>query len=102
MTGHGKIAMITGAGSGIGRAAALAMMKEGYSVVLAGRRQDALDETVKLGASSHVPTLAVSTDLGDPKAVAALFSKTKERFGRLDVLFNNAGSNAPQIGRAHV
>lgn len=97
MTGHGKIAMITGAGSGIGRAAALAMMKEGYSVVLAGRRQDALDETVKLGASSHVPTLAVSTDLGDPKAVAALFSKTKERFGRLDVLFNNAGSNAPPV-----
>lgn len=97
MSGQGKIAMITGAGSGIGRAVTLAMIKEGYSVVLAGRRQDALDETVKLGASYGVPTLAVSTDLGDPKAVATLFAKTKERFGRLDVLFNNAGSNAPPI-----
>lgn len=97
MSGQGKIAMITGAGSGIGRAVTLAMMKEGYSVVLAGRRQDALDETVKLGASYGVQTLAVSTDLGDPKAVATLFAKTKERFGRLDVLFNNAGSNAPPI-----
>ena len=97
MSGQGKIAMITGAGSGIGRAVTLAMMKEGYSVVLAGRRQDALDETAKLGASYNVPTLAVSTDLGDPKAVANLFAKTKERFGRLDVLFNNAGSNAPPI-----
>ena len=97
MSGQGKIAMITGAGSGIGRAVTLAMMKEGYSVVLAGRRQDALDETAKLGASFNVPTLAVSTDLGDPKAVANLFAKTKERFGRLDVLFNNAGSNAPPI-----
>jgi NAD(P)-dependent dehydrogenase (short-subunit alcohol dehydrogenase family) len=97
MSGQGKIAMITGAGSGIGRAVTLAMMKEGYSVVLAGRRQDALDETVKLGASYGVLTLAVSTDLGDPKAVATLFAKTKERFGRLDVLFNNAGSNAPPI-----
>lgn len=97
MSGQGKIAMITGAGSGIGRAVTLAMMKEGYSVVLAGRRQDALDETVKLGASYGVPTLAVSTDLGDPKAVATLFAKTKARFGRLDVLFNNAGSNAPPI-----
>jgi len=97
MSGHGKIAMITGAGSGIGRSVALAMMKEGYSVVLAGRRQDMLDETVKLGAVHGAPTLAVSTDLGDPKAVAHLFAKTKERFGRLDVLFNNAGSNAPPI-----
>jgi len=97
MSGHGKIAMITGAGSGIGRSVTLAMMKEGYSVVLAGRRQDALDETVKLGAGYSVPTLAISTDLGDPKAVSHLFAKTKERFGRLDVLFNNAGSNTPPI-----
>ncbi|MBM3636473.1 MAG: SDR family oxidoreductase [Alphaproteobacteria bacterium] len=97
MSGQGKIAMITGAGSGIGRAVTLAMMKEGYSVVLAGRRQDALYETAKLGAYYDVPTLAVSTDLGDPKAVANLFAKTKKRFGRLDVLFNNAGSNAPPI-----
>jgi len=97
MSGNGKIAMITGAGSGIGRSVALAMMKEGYSVVLAGRRQDALDETVSLGASYGVPSLAVSTDLADPVAVKNLFAKTKEKFGRLDVLFNNAGTNAPAI-----
>jgi short-subunit dehydrogenase len=97
MSGNGKIAMITGAGSGIGRSVALAMMKEGYSVVLAGRRQDALDETVSLGASYGVPSLAVSTDLDDPVAVKNLFAKTKEKFGRLDVLFNNAGTNAPAI-----
>ncbi len=97
MSGNGKIAMITGAGSGIGRSVALAMMKEGYSVVLAGRRQDALDETATLGAAHGVPTLAVSTDLANPDAVKNLFAKTKERFGRLDVLFNNAGTNAPPI-----
>jgi len=97
MSGNGKIAMITGAGSGIGRSVALAMMKEGYSVVLAGRRQDALDETVSLGASYGVPSLAVSTDLADPVAVKNLFAKTKEKFGRLDVLFNNAGTNATAI-----
>jgi len=97
MSGNGKIAMITGAGSGIGRSVALAMMKEGYSVVLAGRRQEALDETASLGASYGVPTLAVSTDLADPVAVKNLFAKTKEKFGRLDVLFNNAGTNAPAI-----
>ena len=97
MSAQGKIAMVTGAGSGIGRSVSLALMKEGYSLVLAGRRQDALDETVKLGAAFHVPTLAVSTDLADPKAVATLFAKTKGRFGRLDVLFNNAGANAPPI-----
>jgi NAD(P)-dependent dehydrogenase (short-subunit alcohol dehydrogenase family) len=97
MSGNGKIAMITGAGSGIGRSVALAMMKEGYSVVLAGRRQDALDETAALGAVYGVPTLAVSTDLANPDAVRNLFAQTKERFGRLDVLFNNAGTNAPPI-----
>ncbi len=97
MSGNGKIAMITGAGSGIGRSVALAMMKEGYSVVLAGRRQEALDETASLGASYGVPTLAVSTDLSHPDDVQRLFAKTKERFGRLDVLFNNAGTNAPPI-----
>jgi NAD(P)-dependent dehydrogenase (short-subunit alcohol dehydrogenase family) len=89
--------MITGAGSGVGRSVALAMMKEGYSVVLAGRRQDALDETIALGASFGAAALAVSTDLANPDAVKNLFAKAKERFGRLDVLFNNAGTNAPPI-----
>lgn len=97
MSGNGKVAMITGAGSGVGRSVALAMMKEGYSVVLAGRRQDALDETIALGASFGSPALAVSTDLANPDAVKNLFARTKERFGRLDVLFNNAGTNAPPI-----
>jgi NAD(P)-dependent dehydrogenase (short-subunit alcohol dehydrogenase family) len=97
MSGNGKIAMITGAGSGIGRSVALAMMKEGYSVVLAGRRQDALEETATLGESYGAPTLAVSTDLSNPDAVKHLFDKTKETFGRLDILFNNAGTNAPPI-----
>lgn len=97
MSGNGKVAMITGAGSGVGRSVALAMMKEGYSVVLAGRRQDALDETIALGASFGAAALAVSTDLANPDAVKNLFAKAKERFGRLDVLFNNAGTNAPPI-----
>ena len=97
MTAQGKIAMITGAGSGIGRAVAVAMMKEGYSVVLTGRRRDALEETVKLGAASNAPAFVVPADLADPEAVAHLFAKTRERFGRLDVLFNNAGANAPPI-----
>jgi NAD(P)-dependent dehydrogenase (short-subunit alcohol dehydrogenase family) len=97
MSGNGKVVMITGAGSGIGRSVALAFMKEGYSTVLAGRRQHALDETVAMGAEYGAPALAVSTDLADPAAVANLFAKTKEKFGRLDVLFNNAGANAPPI-----
>lgn len=97
MSGNGKVAMITGAGSGVGRSVALAMMKEGYSVVLAGRRQDALDETIALGASFGAAALAVSTDLANPDAVKNLFAKAKERFGRLDVLFNNAGTNSPPI-----
>jgi len=97
MSGNGKVAMITGAGSGVGRSVALAMMKEGYSVVLAGRRQGALDETIALGASFGAAALAVSTDLANPDAVKNLFAKAKERFGRLDVLFNNAGTNAPPI-----
>jgi NAD(P)-dependent dehydrogenase (short-subunit alcohol dehydrogenase family) len=91
-----KIAMVTGAGSGIGRAAALALLRAGYAVVLAGRRADALEET-----ASHAPkeshVLIAPTDVRDETAVAALFRLTVERFGRLDVLFNNAGMGAPQI-----
>ncbi len=87
-----KIAMVTGAGSGIGRAVALALGKEGYAVVLAGRRIDALQETAKaIGPNS----LAVHTDVTDPQSVAALFAAAKQKFSRLDVLFNNAGTGAP-------
>ncbi|MCX7353551.1 MAG: SDR family NAD(P)-dependent oxidoreductase [Alphaproteobacteria bacterium] len=92
-----KIAVITGAGTGIGRHVALALMKAGYDAVLAGRRREALDETVKLGAASGRRTLVVPTDVRDPASVKALFAKTKETFGRLDLLFNNAGIGAPPI-----
>ncbi|HXL67617.1 MAG TPA: SDR family oxidoreductase [Xanthobacteraceae bacterium] len=92
-----KVALVTGAGSGIGKAAALALAKEGYAVVLAGRRQDALDavaaEVKKLGASA----LAVPTDVRDPASIKALFAKAKAAFGRLDLLFNNAGVGAPPV-----
>ncbi len=87
-----KVAMVTGAGSGIGRAVALALGKEGYAVVLAGRRIQALQETAKaIGPNS----LAVQTDVTDPASVAALFAAARQKFGRLDVLFNNAGTGAP-------
>src|SRR5258708_2360958 len=94
MSGNGKIALVTGAGSGVGRAATLALLAENWTVVLAGRRQDALDETAKLGGG-NARTLAVATDVTDPKSVAAIFAATKEKFGRLDLLFNNAGGNVP-------
>jgi NAD(P)-dependent dehydrogenase (short-subunit alcohol dehydrogenase family) len=89
-----RIAVVTGAGSGIGRASALALSSEGWSVVLAGRRKDALEETA---AKAKSRTLVMPTDVGDPASVRALFARTKEAFGRLDLLFNNAGSGAPPV-----
>jgi NAD(P)-dependent dehydrogenase (short-subunit alcohol dehydrogenase family) len=89
-----RIAMVTGAGSGIGRAATLALLADGWSVVLAGRRKDALEETASL-AGAPERTLGVATDVTDPHQVAALFAATRERFGRLDLVFNNAGGNVP-------
>jgi NAD(P)-dependent dehydrogenase (short-subunit alcohol dehydrogenase family) len=96
MSAHDKIALVTGAGSGIGRHSALALAEAGYAVVLAGRRQEALDETAGLAQDSS-RMLAVSTDVGDPEAVNALFAQVVERFSRLDVLFNNAGRGAPGV-----
>lgn len=93
---HKKIAMVTGAGSGIGAATALALLRAGYAVVLAGRRADALEQTLAQ-APKESDTLAVPTDVRDEMAVAALFRRTVERFGRLDLLFNNAGVGAAQI-----
>lgn len=90
-----KVALVTGAGSGIGRASALALAKEGYAIALAGRRQEALNETANL--AGKVPTLAVSTDVSDPESVKALFEKIASEFGRLDVVFNNAGMGAPAV-----
>ena len=92
-----KVALVTGAGSGIGRATALALMREGYAVVLAGRRQEQLDATAQAGEGSGGRALAVATDVTDPASVKALFARTKQELGRLDVLFNNAGTGAPAI-----
>ena len=94
MNSHNKVAIVTGAGSGIGKAVALALLKEGYRVALAGRRKDRLEQTVnESGAGSRA--LAIPTDVSNPEAVRELFSKTKETFGRLDLLFNNAGAFTP-------
>ena len=96
MATQNKIAIVTGAGSGVGKAATLALLKAGYSVALAGRRKDVLDQVAKeSGAGSRA--LAVATDVANPDSVKALFSTTKKTFGRIDVLFNNAGVNAPAI-----
>jgi NAD(P)-dependent dehydrogenase (short-subunit alcohol dehydrogenase family) len=91
-----KIAIVTGAGSGVGRAASLALMKSGFTVVLTGRRADKLEETAKIGAASG-KSLAVPSDMTDPASIAALFAKTMDTFGRLDLVFNNAGIGAPAI-----
>jgi NAD(P)-dependent dehydrogenase (short-subunit alcohol dehydrogenase family) len=92
-----KVAVITGAGTGIGKSVALALMKEGYAVVLAGRRQDKLQETATEGKPTGSRSLVVPTDVSDQASIKALFAKTKETFGRLDVLFNNAGIGAPAV-----
>jgi NAD(P)-dependent dehydrogenase (short-subunit alcohol dehydrogenase family) len=91
MSAQDKVVIITGAGTGIGKAVALAFLKEGYRVALAGRRQEPLAQVVGEAGASAEQALAVATDVRDPVSVRALFGKTKEAFGRLDVLFNNAG-----------
>ena len=93
---YDKIALVTGAGSGIGRHSALALADAGYAVALAGRRQEALDETAGQ-ARDPSRMLAISTDVGDPASVDALFAQVQESYGRLDVLFNNAGMGAPGV-----
>ncbi|MEZ4726114.1 MAG: SDR family oxidoreductase [Caldilineaceae bacterium] len=97
MSGEGKVAIITGAGTGIGRACSLALLREGYAVVLAGRRPEPLQEVIAAAGEAGARTLAVPTDVGKPDEVKALFAKTVERFGRLDLLFNNAGMGAPGV-----
>jgi NAD(P)-dependent dehydrogenase (short-subunit alcohol dehydrogenase family) len=97
MSSETKVAIVTGAGSGVGRASALALAKEGYSVVIAGRREDALQKTVELAGDASARVLAVPTNVCDPASVANLFAKAVETFGRVDVLFNNAGTGAPAV-----
>jgi NAD(P)-dependent dehydrogenase (short-subunit alcohol dehydrogenase family) len=89
-----KIALVTGAGTGVGRAVSLALLREGYAVVLTGRRKEKLEEVAR---EANGPTLVVPADVADPASVKALFAKTKETYGRLDLLFNNAGIGAPAM-----
>ena len=97
MTSRQRVALVTGGGSGIGRAVALALLRDGYHVVLAGRRQQALEETLALAGADASRALAVPTDVSEPESVEQLFAKTCEAFGRLDVLFNNAGRSGPPV-----
>jgi NAD(P)-dependent dehydrogenase (short-subunit alcohol dehydrogenase family) len=91
-----KIAIVTGAGTGIGKASALALLADGWSVVFAGRRADLLEAAAAEGSRSSATTLVIPTDVRDPASVGALFAKTREAFGRLDLLFNNAGISSPR------
>jgi NAD(P)-dependent dehydrogenase (short-subunit alcohol dehydrogenase family) len=92
-----KVAIVTGAGTGIGKCTAFALLREGYSVVLAGRRVETLEKTVEEAGPFGSQALVVPTDVSDPASVRALFTKTKEMYGRLDLLFNNAGTGPPPI-----
>jgi NAD(P)-dependent dehydrogenase (short-subunit alcohol dehydrogenase family) len=97
MATSSKVAIVTGAGTGVGKAAALGLLEAGYNVALAGRRVDLLEQAAAEGRASGSKALVVQTDVGVPASVRALFAKTMEAFGRLDVLFNNAGIGAPAM-----
>jgi NAD(P)-dependent dehydrogenase (short-subunit alcohol dehydrogenase family) len=97
MASHDKVAIVTGAGSGVGKAAALALLREGYAVVFSGRRKEMLETAATEARASEGRTLIVPTDIGDPASVRNLFARAKETFGRLDLLFNNAGIGAPGV-----
>ncbi len=92
-----KVAIVTGAGTGIGKGTALALLREGYSVVLVGRRAEPLENTVKEAGPFGAQALVVPTDVSKPDSVRGLFDKVREVYGRVDVLFNNAGTGAPAI-----
>jgi NAD(P)-dependent dehydrogenase (short-subunit alcohol dehydrogenase family) len=98
MTASNKVAIVTGAGSGIGKASAVALVKAGYCVTFAGRRAEALAEAIAECGDAADRALAVATDVTVPESVRNLFEQTKAKFGRLDVVFNNAGLGAPPVG----
>src|SRR5437899_12902891 len=97
MGSNTKVAVVTGGGTGIGKAGALAVAGEGYAVVVAGRRKEPLEATARDGSKMGARMLSVPTDVGDPGSVRALFAQTVETFGRWDLLFNNEGSGAPRV-----
>ena len=97
MASNGKVALVTGAGTGIGKSSVLQLLGDGYSVVLAGRRIEPLEETIAESGVDDSRAIAVSTDVGNPESVAELFEKAESTFGRLDVLFNNAGIGSPRM-----
>ena len=97
MSTHDKTAIVTGAGTGIGKGVATALLNEGYRVAFAGRRKEPLEQAIAAAGASAKNAIAVPTDVSDPASVRALFARTKETFGRLDLLFNNAGVGAPGV-----
>ena len=97
MSGNGKVAIVTGGGTGVGKAAALALHGDGYSVVIAGRRTEPLTQTVEESGDDGSRMMAVPTDVTDPDQIKTLFGKCMDSYGRLDVLFNNAGMGAPSV-----
>src|SRR5437879_7182523 len=97
MASQGKVALVTGGGSGIGRSSALALQGDGWNVVVSGRRKEELDKTVAMAKAGGGKMLAVRADVGKPEDVKTLFAETKKAFGRLDFLFNNAGFGAPPV-----
>ena len=97
MSTQGKVAVVTGAGSGIGKATALAFLKDGWQVAFVGRRKAPLEEALQGSGAQATRAIAVPTDVADPQSVDALFARVKSAFGRVDALFNNAGQNAPGV-----